>query len=373
MDIYKRLAQHLDNLPGGFPSTQSGVELRILRRLFTPEDAELAIHLTLIPEESQVIAKRVGISRNDTKQRLEKMVEKGLIYCIYSEDGLPQYQAAQFAVGLWEWQVNNLDPEFTKDMDEYWPTLFNLDTWEKTPQLRTIPVNVSIEVPREVMSYEQAEELVLAHDKIGVAPCICRREQKMKGDGCDKPEETCLQFGKIADYYLRRSTSRLIDQQEALDILKQADEFGLVLQPSNSKEAAFICCCCGCCCAVLRNIKRHPKPASIVSTPFMLTTNPSTCTGCGICIDRCQMEALRLELEKAVVNADRCIGCGLCVSTCPTNSLALTRKQEAEQAKVPIDFNHTLIKLGKKRGKLSPVGMVKMLVKSKLDRFLAAK
>ena len=373
MEIYKRLAQHLDNLPGGFPSTQSGVELRILKRLFTSEDAELAMHLTLIPEESRVIAHRAGISREEAEERLEKMVEKGLIFCTYPEDGSPQYQAAQFAVGLWEWQVNNLDSEFTKDMEEYWPTLFNLDTWKKTPQLRTIPVNVSIEVPRDVMSYEQAEELVLAHDKIGVSPCICRQEQKMKGDGCDKPEETCLQFGKIAEYYLRRNTARLIDQQEALDILKQADEFGLVLQPSNSKEAAFLCCCCGCCCAILRNIKHHPKPASIVSTPFVLTTNPSTCTGCGTCINRCQTEALRLEADKIVVNADRCIGCGLCVSTCPADSLALARKPKAEQPEVPSNFSKTLIKLGKKRGKLSTAGMAKMLVKSKLDRFRAAR
>ena len=373
MDIYKRLAQHFDNLPGSFPPTQSGVELRILRRLFTPEEAELAMHLTLIPEESRVIAHRVGISRDDAEQHLVKMVEKGLIFCIYPENGSPQYQAAQFAAGVWEWQVNNLNSEFANDMDEYWPTFFNLDLWEKTPQLRTVPVNISIEVQREVMSYEQAEELVLAHDKISVATCICRREQKMKGKGCDKPEETCLQFGKLADYYLRRDTARLINQQEALDILKQADEFGLVLQPSNSKKAAFLCCCCGCCCAVLRSIKCHPKPASIVSTPFVLTTNPSTCTGCGACINRCQTEALRLEADKTVVNADSCIGCGLCVSTCPSDSLVLKRKPKAEQPDVPSDFEHTLIKLGKKRGKLSTVGMVKMLVKSKLDRFFAAR
>ncbi|MBL7184893.1 MAG: 4Fe-4S dicluster domain-containing protein [Phycisphaerae bacterium] len=232
---------------------------------------------------------------------------------------------------------------------------------------------MSIEVQHEVMSYERAEELVGAHDKIGVAPCICRREQKMKGEGCDGPEETCLQFGILADYWVRRHTARLINQQEAMDILKQADASGLVLQPSNSKEAAFLCCCCGCCCAVLRNIKRHPKPASIVSTPFVATMNSATCTGCATCIDRCQTEALRLEADKAALNAERCIGCGLCVSTCPTDSLALMRKPKSEQAEVPKDFDHTLIKIGKNRGKLSTAGMVKMLVKSKVDRFLAAR
>ena len=327
MDIYKRLAQHLDNLPGGFPSTQSGVELRILRRLFTPEDAELAIHLTLIPEESQVIAKRVGISRNDTKQRLEKMVEKGLIYCIYSEDGLPQYQAAQFAVGLWEWQVNKLNSDFVQDMEEYWPTLFDPDVWKETPQMRTIPVNKSVEVQKEVMSYEKAEELVRVHDKIGVAPCICRQEQKLKGEGCDKPEKSCLQFGLVADYYLKNGMARSINQQEALDILKQADESGLVLQPSNSKKAVFLCCCCGCCCGIFRNIKRHPKPASIVLTPFVVSTNPETCTVCGTCVDRCPMDALTLgNSDVPDWDEDRCIGCGACASGCQEEAITLVER-----------------------------------------------
>jgi electron transport complex protein RnfB len=373
VDVYQKLAEHLDNLPGGYPSTESGVELRILKRLFTPEDAELALHLTLIPEESRVIARRAGITRQEADRRLAEIAGKGLIFSIHPEDGPPQYQAAQFIVGIYEFQVNNLDSDFIKDLEEYMPVVFDLDVWKKTPQMRTIPVNESIKVQREVMPYEQAEELVRAHDKIGVFPCICRQEQKLKGQGCDKPEETCMGFGLMVDFYIRRGLGRIISQQEALDVLKQANDIGLVLQPSNSRDAAFICCCCGCCCGVLRNIKRHPKPASIVSTPFIASLNPDTCTGCGTCIDRCQTQALRLEAEKAVLNADRCIGCGLCVSTCPTGSLTLTRKPESEQAEVPKDFDHALIKLGQNRGKLNTAGLIKMLVKSKVDRFLTAR
>lgn len=349
------------------------MELRILKRLFTPKEAELALHLSLIPEKTPVVARRAGIGCEEADRRLEAMVDKGLLFYIRHEDGTPQYQAIQFAVGFWEAQVNRLDHEFVKDMEEYWPTVFDLETWKKTPQLRTVPVNESIEVSREVMSYEQAEALVRAHDTIGVAPCICRQEQKIKGQSCDKPEETCMQFGKLAEYYLRRGSARAIDRQEALAILKQANQFGLVLQPSNSKEAAFLCCCCGCCCAVLRNIKRHPQPASLVSTPFVVTMRPESCTACGLCIHRCQMEALRLEADQVSVDAERCIGCGLCVSTCPTHSLVLMRKPDSEQATIPRDFRKTLIELGRKRGKLTSAGMLKMLAKSKIDRFLAGR
>ena len=79
-EIYQRLAKHLDNLPGGFPSTDNGIELRILRRLFTPEEAELSMYLTLIDEEPRVIARRAKITTEEATQRLEEMAKRGLIF-----------------------------------------------------------------------------------------------------------------------------------------------------------------------------------------------------------------------------------------------------------------------------------------------------
>ena len=108
------------------------------------------------------------------------------------------------------------------------------------------------------MAYEQAEELIRGQKKLLVAPCICRREHKMTGEGCDKPEETCLVFGLGADYYQRNGLGRLIDMDEALDILAKAEKAGLVLQPSNAKKIVNICCCCGCCCQVLKTLKMYP-------------------------------------------------------------------------------------------------------------------
>lgn len=372
-DIYQKLAHHLDNLPGGFPTTNSGVELRILRRLFSPEEAELALHLTLIPEEPQVIARRARLSSGEAAVRLEEMSRKGLIFRIESVDRPSRYMSAQYVIGIWEYHVNDLDPELIHNMNEYIPTFFNLDTWKKAPQLRTIPVGRSINATREVLTYENAEELVLAQKTFAVAPCICRREANIMGKGCGKPEETCLVFGLAADYYLRNGIGREIDKQEALDILKEADKAALVLQPSNAQKIVNICCCCGCCCQVLKSIKRHPQPATLVSTPFVAVPNPTTCEGCGVCVERCQMEALQLENGTVVLDVDRCIGCGLCISTCPTGSLTLVRKPDSEQQEVPRNMTEALLKLSKVRGKLGPLSLAKMRIKSKLDRRLAAK
>lgn len=372
-DIYQRLARHLDSLPGGFPPTESGVELRLLRRLFTSEQAELAPHLTLISEEPRVVARRAGMGTEEADRRLGEMAKEGLILRIEPErENQPfRYMAAQFVIGIWEFHVNDLDPEFIKDMNEYIPTLAE-EAW-KVPQLRTIPVGRSISVQNKVLPYEKAEEMVLSQEKLLVAPCICRREHTIAGHGCDKPEETCLIFGIGADYYKRNGIGRVIDQQEALDILEKANEAGLVLQPSNTQEVMNICCCCGCCCQVLKAFKRREKPASMTSTPFIASTNPDTCSGCETCVDRCQMEALQVMDEHVVLNADRCIGCGLCVSTCPTESLTLIRKPESEQLMVPKDMEKAAIQLGKARGKLGTGNLVSMLLKSKRDRLLAAR
>jgi electron transport complex protein RnfB len=369
--IYQKLAKHLDNLPGGFPLTDTGVEFRILKRLFTPEEAEFALYLTLIPEESGVVARRARISSQEASRRLETMAQKGLIYRIDSIGGQPKYMACQYVIGIWEFHVNDLDEGLAKDMGEYMPYLFD-QAWKK-PQLRTIPVNKSISGELKVMTYENAEEMVRHVRKSVVAPCICRREFNLLGKGCDKPEETCLVFDGGAEYYLRNGLGREISQQETLDILKIAEEAGLVLQPSNAKEIVNICCCCGDCCGVLRNLKRYPKPASLASAPFFAVIDKETCQGCGVCEDRCQMEAVQILHEKASLDMERCIGCGLCVSTCPTDSITLTRKPEYNQPDVPGDLIKASIELGRARGKLNLGNLLTMQLKSKVDRLLASK
>jgi NAD-dependent dihydropyrimidine dehydrogenase PreA subunit/DNA-binding Lrp family transcriptional regulator len=365
-DIYKKLAKHLDDMPGGFPSTESGVELRILRRLFTPEEATLALALTLLPEEPAHVARRIHLPEEETARRLEEMAKKGLIYRIQPKDSPPRYLAWQFAVGIWEFHVNSLDRGLVEDMAEYIPRLLNIETWKKAPQLRTIPVAQSIPVEHKVMSYESAESLVRSHRNILVAPCICRREKRLAGEGCDRPEEACLIFGQGTDYYLKNGIGRLIDQEEALRILREADRAGLVLQPSNSQKISNICCCCGCCCGVLRTMKTHPEPAKIISSPFRVSVCAESCDGCGICLDRCQMEALDLDDSRVAADLSRCIGCGLCVSACPTKSLSLVRKPSSEQPDVPETMIKSYLKLARARGKLKSTRLLRMWLKSRL-------
>jgi electron transport complex protein RnfB len=372
-DVYERLAQFLDRLPAGYPRTESGVELRILRRLFTPEEADLAQHLTLLPEEARVIARRARIPVEEAAQRLQEMERKGLIYALYQEGKPPQYMATQMVVGFFEYQVNKLCPEIVHDFEEYFPLAFDPDVWQKTPQMRTIPVGESIDPHLETMLYEQAEALVRGQDRFCVAPCICRQEQATIGHPCSKPMETCLSFGMAADYYVHNGWGRSISQDEALRLLKRAEEVGLVLQPGNARNAIFICMCCGCCCGILRAAKLHPRPAEVLSSPYHAALNLDTCDGCGTCETRCQMEAIALDDGQAQLDLNRCIGCGLCVTACPTGSLSLVRKPAEQQRYVPKDIVDTNLKLAQARGKMRPPELIGMVVRSKVDRLLAPK
>ena len=370
MDVYERLAQFLDTLPAGYPKTEDGREIDLLRRLFSPEEAKLAQHLSLIAEPTRVIARRIKRDPELVSMQLESMARKGLIYNIHSSNGPPKYMATQFAVGVFEFQVGRLDQEMAGETLAYldsMPTSF----WERMPQLRTIPVGESIPVASTVMIYEQAENLILAQEKIRVNPCICRKQKRLLAEGCDKPLESCLVFGNGADYFERLGVGRAIDQEEALSILTQAEEAGLVLQPSNTQKAGFICCC-GDCCEVLAIAKRHPRPAELLVSPFRAMVDEALCSACGDCGFRCQMEAIGVDNGYAVIDHDRCIGCGLCVTACPDEAVTLVRRPESEQAPVPRNMAALYIKTLRSRGLNSTGDLIRWQVRSKVDRLLTS-
>ncbi|MBP1636260.1 MAG: 4Fe-4S ferredoxin [Acidobacteria bacterium] len=369
--VYEKLARHLDDLPGGYPATPNGVELRILRRLFTPEDAALALHLTLIPEEARVVALRAGLPLDEAERRLASLERKRLV-SVSETGGRPRYMASQFIVGFWEAQVDRLTPELVRDVEEYLPYVFDADVWRKMPQMRVIPVGQSLTVRSEVMPYEQAGELVRQGDgRLSVSNCICRQEQRLLGKGCEKPLASCLGIGMAADALTRSGRGRPITTRQALDVLRLADESGLVLQAANSRQAVFLCTCCGCCCGVLRSLKRREAPADYVSTPFVAQLAADTCQGCGTCETRCQMEAIAVCDGTARLDPRRCLGCGLCVHTCPSGSLALVRKPESQQPKVPRTIVDNYLKLGQVRGRLRLPQLIGLQARSKLDRWRA--
>jgi len=370
-DVYERLANYLDRLPAGFPRSESGIELKLLRKLFSETEAELAQHLTLLNEEARVVAFRAGLPVDQVTNRLEEMAAKGLISGSKLDGKKATYAASQFVVGFWEDQVNHLDREVAELFEEYAPIYFEHGPWKTLPQLRTIPVGETIPVTSTVMPYERISDILGANSVFAVRNCVCRQERQLLGEGCSRPMETCLAFGNAALNTAESGKGRLITREETVELIAAAERSGLVLQPANSQNPAFLCMCCGDCCGVLRNIKNHPAPSTLVMNPYTAAHDSELCIDCGDCLERCPMEALTQPDWETLFNSERCIGCGLCVSTCPTGAMTLVRRSSADQMTIPKTTADTYIQMGLKRKKMSIGSLGSMVVKSGLDRVLA--
>jgi electron transport complex protein RnfB len=348
-DVYKKLAAHLDTLPQRFPTnTDSGIELRVLRDIFKPEEAEMAVSLQPMPEPASEIAKRIGKDAAETEALLYDMSKKGLIMRL----GKPEnylYMAAPFLVGIIEFQLNRFTDELVKDMEEFYPILFD-NTWMKgkTRELRTIPIGESVSSDSEVLPYENAEAIIRANKRISVAECMCKKMAGIKGKKCDRPTEVCFQFGGGAFYFVENGLSRFISQEEALEILKKGVDAGLVIQVGASQNPGGMCMCCDCCCGVLQQYKRYDKPSELTNSNYYARVVEDNCTACETCVERCQMGAVTVD-DVSRINPDLCIGCGLCAVTCEFDAIEVYKKDEDKQFIPEKDFMSTMMKIYQER------------------------
>ncbi|MCJ7548032.1 MAG: 4Fe-4S binding protein [Deltaproteobacteria bacterium] len=349
-DVYTRLREFMDTLPAGFPATPTGVEIKILKKLFTPEQAELAMKLGKEAEEVSAIAARIGMDEPELARKLEEMAQKGLIFRVRDKDKV-SYQAAQFLVGVYEFQLNRLDKEFCELFEEYLPHIGATLAPLKTKQLRVIPVESSVEAAPTVASYNRIRDLVKDQEVISLAQCICRKERGLLGKPCAKPQETCLGFGDFGRFFIDNHLGRAISTDEALRKLDQAEEAGLVLNPSNTQKIEWICCCCTCCCPTLKFVKMMPRPADWVRAYYQAKIDADLCIACGECLERCQMAAIKEGQDFAEMIEGRCIGCGLCVSTCPVEAISLQPKPGMEAP--PASLSETLRKIERERRALA--------------------
>lgn len=350
-DIFRQLQQRLDQYSMGFPATASGIEIKILRHLFSEEDAALFLALTPLLDTPDNIAAGLGQPVESVATRLEDMAARGLLFRL-AKSGTVKYGAIPFVHGLFEFQVNNLQPELAAMVEQYFEDGFDRAMQTGADHfLRPIPVQQSIAVTHQVAAYEDAVAILKSKPLIVVADCICRKSKGLIDQGCDKPLEACFMFGSMAQYYLDREMGREVDLDEAVAIMERCREAGLVTQPASAQNPSGMCNCCGDCCGVLSALNKHPRPVEMVLSNHTLAVDADACNGCAACLERCQMGALHLNAdETAVVDPGRCIGCGLCVTTCPAAALELRPKPREEIRIPPPSMGEQMLNLARKRG-----------------------
>ena len=339
VDIYRDLQRHLDRMPIGYPSAKSGVELKLLKFMFTPEQAKIATLLDyryksldeIYESASDKSISEISVSKDELERVLDETVSRGGITC-REREGKREYSTMPLIVGMYEHQIKRLTPDYLRDLNQYIQEGFGLEFMSvEIPQMRVIPIEESVTPDHRIATYDELRNLIeQAGEQIAVFDCICRKANDLQGKPCTATErrELCMGFRHDAEIIVNEGWGRKISREEALKIARENEQEGLVLQPSNDQEGQFICSCCGDCCGVLVAAKSMPRPVDFLATNFRAQVNAEACTGCGVCVKRCHMEAVGVKDKVSVVNPARCIGCGVCVPTCKAEAIKLVKKEK---------------------------------------------
>lgn len=339
-DVYRKLQHEIDKLPIAYPATDTGTEIKLLKHLFSPAEAEIALNLNVLPETLPQIHKRMKkngftLSIEDLENILDSLVKRGAILgagLFESKGKGKQYSLSQLAIGMMEGQVDHFSREFAEDFSNYFKNTFHKNFYGlKTAQMRTIPIHKSITPEHHVEPYNDMKSYISTlKGDIVVLNCVCRQMGDVTGKKCRHSDirETCLMFRDVARFVLSKGAGRSLTREEALAILDRAEEAGFILQPENAREPQYLCCCCSDCCHVLGGLKMFPRPAEHFQTSYYAVVDESLCKGCKKCVDKCGMEAISMKDKIAVIDLDRCLGCGVCVAACVNKANALRPKDK---------------------------------------------
>ena len=352
-DVYRRLAKRLNEMPNGYPETKSGVELMILQKIFSPEDAKTALLLSPLPETAEAVAKRLEKPVSEMREKLDDMAKRGQIGS-FTLFGQQMYMQIPFVPGIYDFQLYRMDREFVDLYDEYEPVLLVAMGSHRPAAARVVPINDDIEVMSRVRIYEDVRRIVEKSNSFLLVDCICRKERAMLGHGCDHTIKACLYVAIEKNAYDYFSIGgEAISREKALDILKSSEEEGLVHMTyyNVQKGHNVICNCCTCCCHSFRGTLNYGALHMFEKSNFMARIDAESCIACGTCAEeRCPVKAISENGGSYIVMEDKCIGCGLCTVTCPADSISLVDRDEAERDEPPKNLVEWNINRAKNRG-----------------------
>jgi NAD-dependent dihydropyrimidine dehydrogenase PreA subunit len=365
-DIYRKLQEHLDQMPIGFPRAETGSDLRLLKLLFTPEEAKIATILKFgwykdIESLDQIYQriKHTGISLKELENHLNNMAKKGSIMYKRDEDK-KFYGNAVLIIGIYEYQVDKLTKEFLEALNEYMGEIWGAQANPtQFSQLRIIPVDIEV-VPEHIIApFDNVRKVIEeSQGPFAKVNCICRQDMEIQGKPCQMTnhKDNCLTIGDMAQHYIDQGWGTQLNKEEILNLLHQNQEEGLIFRPNNAQNFDFICSCCYCCDGGVGNLLKVPDPANHTTSNYYAEIDPEICTGCGTCIDRCQMKAIVQIDDVSSIERNRCIGCGNCIATCPSEAIMLQQKEK--QHIPPLTMEDLYDKILEEKTKLREQGQI---------------
>jgi Pyruvate/2-oxoacid:ferredoxin oxidoreductase delta subunit len=309
---------------------------QVVKALFTPEEAQINNAMPSDAFTAAELAKAMGRDEAGLAVTLKQMADKGLCNTHMKGD-LRMFRAAPFVPGIFEFVMmrgtaTERDKELARYIKEY------KDAWEARspivipyPMQRVIPVEEKIEATDQIHTYDQVKTYIEENDEIAVATCYCRHAAALRGeDTHGMPVQTCFSFGQVAEYTTECLGARKLTKQEAMALLDECEEAGLVHMTHNVTDGvSYLCNCDKWHCFAVQIALKQPKPSAVFNSGFEPEFDPDDCTACEICIDRCPATALAMgEDDLPIVDLDRCFGCAACATGCPDDAVNMAAKAE---------------------------------------------
>jgi ferredoxin len=362
--VYQHLQQRFDAHLTGAPD--SPVFIQILRLLYSPQEAEIARHLPVIPTSLTKIAQHLDMTQAQLEPILDRLARRGVVLD-FSQGEQRYYALPPVVIGFFEYvfmriredlpmeELARLFDHYMNDDAHFASSVFAGETQLARAIIHeeTLPVEVS-----EVLDWEKASEIIRQSKGVSVSLCSCRYKASLAGHACERPLETCLTLGAggLADLGMARRLS----QAEGLDILASAKEHGLMQICDNiQQQPAFICNCCGCCCGMVQAIRRFDLKQAIMTSNWIMVVDLEQCTGCGKCVKACPVNAISLEIGEvegkrrgwALRDETLCLGCGVCAAACANGGI--TFQPRPQRVYTPETMLEHYLAMAIERGKLA--------------------
>jgi ferredoxin len=336
-NVYEELGNVLSRVGGAIPVIPNDEFYLLIKDLVDKDEAALAIQLPDEPVCAQALAEKLGRPVDTVTSQLESMTNKGFLHAKKNDAGVYEYRILPLLPGIFEAQFyrgtkRKRDYQVAQRFKNYFDVLGKLrDSLPEPPPppstsyFRVLPVEEEVVAGTKVLPYAKLSKYVENTKAIAVGTCFCRHYASLldENDRCGAPHDNCMALGDAAIFVAERHNGRLVEKDEALRVLKQAEEEGLVHCSANtSEELVFICNCCSCHCGILRMAKEISPASAVLTSGYHATVDPDLCTACETCVERCPVSAVSID-DVASVDDLQCIGCALCVSTCPSEAMTL--------------------------------------------------
>jgi len=311
---------------------------RLFAIIADPDEAGLMLSM---PADVPALAEKFGRSGEETQRMIDLLFFKGLIFPSRKTDP-PTWRMCAHLIQFHDASI--LWPDAPREFLDLWQEFSDTEMLALTrqaaearshPVMRVIPVGVSVEVGSQILAFDDVRMAIENADVIAVTKCTC----KVAAQKCDTTLECCVQLNNAARYAITRGTGKELTKPEAMALMKQLEEEGLIHTVNNLKSMhQVICNCCRCCCQNFPGMIRYGIN-SVAPSRFLARIDPDLCTGCESCIERCFFEAIAMKDDTAeVVKPDKCVGCGLCQVVCPAEAICLDEVRSPDY--IPDQWSH---------------------------------